>query len=334
MHSWFLGNSGDGALVICTMKGAEKIERIGFACVLSDGSLTTNHGFILRFLGETRIAEAIQQNLDDLERILFQLSSGPLRQFRLGSSLIPFASHPAFNPEWYRFAAGRLERIGRYWTDRGFRFSMHPGQYTILNSPNPVVVSAAIAEIDYAATVLDFMGLDESHRIVVHGGGIYGDRVGSTERLISQLHELPEKLRRRLVLENDERQFNLEQILEVAEAAKLPVVFDLHHFQINPSPDLAGLLERVRDTWPCRPKVHLSSQRPNARIGTHDDLIHREDLEEMCRVLPFSADLMIEAKAKEIAALQVADWLRRTREQGSPRNASATPLSMQTTYRS
>lgn len=287
------------------------IQRVGFACVLSDGSLTTNHAFILKYLSEPRIAEAINANLDDLERILFLLGQGPLRMFRLGSSIIPFASHKEFQPEWYEFARGRLRSIGEYWNRRGFRFSMHPGQYTILNSPNPAVVEAAIAEIAYSCNVLDMMGLDHSHKVVIHGGGVYGDREASTGRLIQVLTDLDRGLRSRLVLENDERLFNLEQILEVAEAASLPVVFDLHHFKINPSDGLPELLARVEKTWHCRPKVHLSSQKPNARIGAHDDLIFESDLTELCDVLPFEADLMVEAKAKEIAAFQVWEMLGR-----------------------
>ena len=186
---------------------------------------------------------------------------------------------------------------------------MHPGQYTILNSPNPAVVASAIAELHYATNVLDLMGLDHSHKVVIHGGGIYGDRIASTDRLKIELERLPLNIKRRLVLENDERLFNLEQILVVAESTGFPVVFDLHHFQINPSDNIGALLNRVARTWDSRPKVHLSSQRPGARIGSHDDFLREEDLAELCRVLPFEADLMVEAKAKELAAMRAWKFL-------------------------
>lgn len=285
------------------------IHRVGFACVLSDGSLSTNHTMRLSSLNETRLAEAAHQNLDDLERILFLMEPGPLRLLRLGSSLVPFASHESLEFDWRPLISGRLRAIADRYAPRGFRFSSHPGQYTILNSPDPNVVSRAIAELTYACDVLELMGLDHSHKVVIHGGGLYGDRDASTRRLIDALRALPQVIRKRLILENDERLFNLEQILAVAEAAELPACFDIHHHQINPgTADLTGLLERVGKTWDCRPKVHISSQRPSSRIGAHDDLLHEPDMAALARVLPFEADVMIEAKSKEVAALATWNW--------------------------
>lgn len=285
------------------------IARVGFACVLSDGSLSTNHTVRLASLSETRLAEVAHQNLDDLERIVFLMAQGPLRLLRLGGSMVPFASHESLTFDWRPLVAGRLREIGQRYAPLGFRFSSHPGQYTILNSPEPQVVTRAIAEIAYSCDLLDLMGLDSSHKVVIHGGGIYGDREASTQRLITNLIPLPPKIRRRLILENDERLFSLSQILEVGEAARLPVCFDLHHHQINPGEGtLEELLPRVGQTWDCRPKVHMSSQRPNARIGAHDDLLHEKDMATLANVLPFEADVMVEAKAKEVAALAAWKW--------------------------
>jgi UV DNA damage endonuclease len=288
-----------------------KIHRLGFACVLADGSLSTNHTFRLANLSPARLAEAAHQNLDDLERMLTIMEPGPLRLLRLGGSMVPLASHEAVDFDWRPLVAGRLQHIGRTYAARGFRFSSHPGQYTILNATDEGVVRRAIAELAYSTELLDLMELDDSHKVVIHGGGIYGDREGATKRLVEALTRLPQNICRRLVLENDERLFNLEQILWVAERSGVPVVFDLHHYQINPgTEELEGLLQRVAKTWNCLPKIHMSSQKPNARIGAHDDLLHEEDLETMLRVIPFETDIMVESKAKEIAAMHAWKWLR------------------------
>jgi UV DNA damage endonuclease len=285
------------------------IGRIGFACVLSDGSLSTNHTIRLASLSETRLAEVAHQNLDDLEKILFLMAQGPLRLLRLGGSMIPFASHESLSFDWRPLVAGRLKEIGRRYGPLGFRLSSHPGQYTILNSPNPKVIERAVAEIAYSCELLDLMDLDSSHKVVIHGGGIYGERKTSTRRLIENLGALPEGIRRRLILENDERLFSLAQILEVGEAAGFPICFDLHHHQINPGEGrLEDLLPRVRQTWDVRPKVHMSSQRPNARVGAHDDLLHERDMATLVDILPFEADVMVEAKGKEVAAMAAWEW--------------------------
>lgn len=288
------------------------VRDVGFACVLSDGSLSTNHTFRLAALSPARLAEAAHQNLDDLERILVLMSEGPLRLLRLGGSMVPFASHESLDFDWRPLVAGRLAALGRTFSARGFRFSSHPGQYTILNAPNPDVVRRAVAELSYSCELLDLMGLDASHKVVLHGGGVYGDREAASERLVEAVVALPERIRRRLVLENDERLFNLAQILWAAERGGVPVVFDLHHHQINPGEgDLRAMLLRVRATWgDVRPKIHMSSQKPNARVGAHDDLLHEDDLRTMLDVVPFETDVMVESKAKEVAALHAWTWLR------------------------
>jgi UV DNA damage endonuclease len=153
------------------------------------------------------------------------------------------------------------------------------------------------------------MGLDREHKVIIHGGALYGDREGSTRRLMEKLPTLPERWRRRIILENDERYFSLAQILEIAEAVGLPVCFDLHHHQINPGEgDLRELLERVARTWDCVPKLHMSSQKPNARVGAHDDLLHERDMRTLAEVLPFESDVMVESKGKEVAAHHAWQW--------------------------
>ena len=289
-----------------------RIHSLGFACVLADGSLSTNHTFRLANLSPARLAEAAHQNLDDMERILTIMAEGPLRLFRLGGSMIPFASHEGLDFDWRPLVAGRLREIGESFGRRGFRFSTHPGQYTILNSPDPGIVHRALNELRYACEMLDLMGLDDSHKVVIHGGGIYGDRESATARLAEALRTLPPEICRRIVLENDERLFSLAQILDAAEKGGVPVVFDLHHHQINPGEgDLDTMLVRVRATWgDCLPKIHMSSQKPNARVGAHDDLLHESDLQTMVDAIPFETDVMVESKGKEVAALQAWAWLR------------------------
>jgi UV DNA damage endonuclease len=277
--------------------------------MLADGSLSTLHTMRLASLSVERVREVAEKNLDHLEGILTWMSSTPLRLFRFGSSLVPFASHDALDFDWEPLVADRLAHLGSTFLPRGFRCSMHPGQYTILSTADPALLARAVAEIRYSCRVLDLLGADCSGKVVIHGGAIYGDRPSATKRLIENLRLLEPHIRRRLVLENDERQFNLEQIVEVSEASGVPVVFDLHHHRINPSVEPERLLERARKVWDCTPKVHLSSQRLDGRPGAHDDGVDDADLEEMLRVLPFEADIMVEAKSKEVAARSVYERL-------------------------
>lgn len=280
------------------------LQRIGFACTMADSPLSTCHTFRLANLNESQLAKTIDQNLADLTQILEWMEPHPLRLFRIGSSLVPFASHAAMNLDWRSMIRDGLAEIGKRF--KGFRFSMHPGQYNVLNSPNSEAVEACVRELTYSSEILDMLGSGPEGVVVLHGGGVYGDRQASLGRLVERVRELPSIAKDRLALEHDERYFSLAEIVDVCEQTGVKAIYDTHHFQINPSPDLEGLLARVRDTWPCTPKIHISSQRPDARAGAHDDYVHPADLRRLAHEVPFDFDLMVEAKAKQLAALQVA----------------------------
>ncbi len=287
------------------------IVRVGFACVTYDLGLTTNHNFRLCNLGPVKLQEAVSRNLDDLESILEWMSDKELRLFRVGSSVVPFASHRNLDFDWEPVCAGRLREIGDRYSSQGFRFSMHPGQYNVLNSPSLDVLERTVAELAYSCSVLDLMGLDGSHKVVIHGGGIYGDREKSLLRLEENIRRLPSSIKKRLVLENDDRHFSFAEIARVSLATKIPAIYDHHHNQLKPSENISELLRSAREVWNAVPEIHISSQKPDARPGAHDFGIHEDDLKELLDLLPFQVDLMVEAKGKEVAALAVMEMLKR-----------------------
>ena len=304
------------------------IGRVGFACVGYDLGWSTSHTFRLASFSESRLVGAVEQNLSDMQSLLEWMQPRGLRMLRIGSSFIPFASHAVMNVDWAARFGSDLAALGRKFSAAGFRFSMHPGQYTVLNSPNPAVVEQAVAELSYAATVLDLMALDASHKVLIHIGGVYGDKVQSTQRLLRVVDTLPAVVRGRLAFENDERHYNFAEVVAISETTGVPAIFDLHHDQLYSCGDRQQWLQRAVRVWDCTPKMHLSSQKPGARAGAHDVLIRCEDLRTLCDCLSFEVDLMIEAKGKEVAALEVLQWLGRevkpaTRSKNRSKSAGA-----------
>lgn len=80
---------------------------------------------------------------------------------------------------------------------------MHPGQYTVLNSPKEDTVIKAIQDLTYHSKFLDSLNLPSSHKIIIHIGGIYDSKINSTNRFIENYKKLPETVKRRLIIEND-----------------------------------------------------------------------------------------------------------------------------------
>lgn len=287
----------------------------GYACVSQLLKRTTNRTCRLNNATPARLRELITANLDDLEALLQHNVAHGWRLFRIGSALIPFASHPTFSLDWQAEFGDRLAEIGAYAHTHNLRLSMHPGQYTVLNTPRADTLAASQAELAYSAHVLDGLGLDSRHKIVLHVGGIYGDKNAALDRFVTQARALPDFIRARLVVEHDDRQYTLAEALRAGQAAGLPVVYDNLHDAILPSPEPAeALLPAVFATWQAQdgpPKIHFSSQAAGERPGKHAvdaDPAEFSAVLARCEAVG-DFDLMLEAKGKDAALQKVLQAL-------------------------
>jgi UV DNA damage endonuclease len=254
-----------------------------------------------------KLRALIQQNLNDLEYILNHNLEHNWMLFRIGSSVIPFGSHPVNQVKWWQEFKDQLKHIGSFARVYNMRLSFHPGQYTVLNSPDPQIVSRAIDELAYSARFLDELGLDEANKIVIHLGGVYGDKTAAMKRFIDTVSNLHKSIRSRLVIENDERNYAPSDALTISAQTGLPVVFDNLHYAANPDiGELEEILKQVFGSWQevdGLPKVHFSSQAEGGRTGNHAEQANpvefREWLTRWSAIGKF--DLMLEAKGKDQA---------------------------------
>ena len=217
--------------------------RLGYACVntqLPSPARTTR----LKNATPERLRELIVANLDALEAILRWNEENAVHVFRLTSNLIPFGSHAANGLAWWVEFAPRLRELGELIGGTAARVSTHPGQYTVLSSAEPAVAAAAVAELEYHGRLFDSLGLDGSHKIVIHVGSGVHDRADAFERFAAASRRLSPATRARLALENDER-WPLAAVLELAERLALPVVFDAFHHVLAPSLPGLGLRHLV-----------------------------------------------------------------------------------------
>jgi UV DNA damage endonuclease len=291
--------------------------RLGFVASVLAESVSTSRTCRLRNASETRIRELIVENLEALGRVVSFLEAQRILLYRISSNLIPFASHPVNTVRWWEDYADTLAALGARMRKVGIRVSTHPGQYTVLNSPHPAIVRSAFAELTYHARLLDALHVDTSCKIVVHVGGLYGgSERDAMNRFIRAARELPAVVRRRLVVENDDRLFDAEEVLEVSRAVRIPAVFDWLHHQANPCRQaVVKVVEDIFDTWRRRdgpPKVHLSSQSAAGPPGAHADYVAAKDFMAFLRVAPgVPFDCMLEAKQKDRALLRLRRELAR-----------------------
>ncbi|TFK44321.1 UV-endonuclease UvdE-domain-containing protein [Crucibulum laeve] len=249
-----------------------------------------------------------RKNVEDLLTIIQWNEDNNIRFMRMSSEMFPYASHGIYGYS-LSYCAPLLAQVGELAKKYGHRLTTHPGQFTQLGSPKAEVVKASVRELTYHCEMMDLMDLDADSVMIIHGGGMYGDKPAALERIKRTIQQvLPQNVRDRLVLENDEMCYNAEDLLPICEELDIPLVFDYHHDILFPSSiSPSKIIERANVIWArrgIRPKQHLSEPRPGA-ITLMERRAHADRCESLPEDLPDDMDLMIEAKDKEQAVLQL-----------------------------
>lgn len=192
------------------------------------------------------------------------------------------------------------------------RISMHPDQFTLINSIDQRVFENSIEELIYHSQVMDLMGIDNSAKIQIHVGGVYQDKQKSIERLIDRFAGLDGRIKKRLVIENDDRSYTLKDCLIIHADTGIPILFDLFHHRVNSSGEtVREAFNLFTKTWKEQdgiPMVDYSSQQPGARRGKHADSLDAEDFTSFLKeTRPFDFDIMLEIKDKEKSALKAIE---------------------------
>jgi len=281
--------------------------RIGYPCLNRSIGCTPSRTFRLASYSEERLKKTVEENLVCLEKILdFNATHGMLF-FRITSDIVPFASHPVCTFPWQKHFAEEFVRIGAFIHDHAFRISMHPDQFVLLNTPDPLVLEKSIADLRYQVAVLDLMGLDQTAKVQIHVGGIYGDKPAAIDRFVEQYMQLNNPIRRRLVIENDERLYSASDCLAIHKRTGVPVLFDFfHHSVLNNREHPDDLFSAISRTWKNVdgiPMIDYSSQQEGKRPGAHAETIDTDDFSRFLSLTkPYDFDLMLEIKDKEKSA--------------------------------
>src|SRR4051812_4177165 len=311
-------------------RGCRSRMKLGFAVkVLGDGGLPSHD--TRRWQSNPHLSVSIER----LHSVFDYLDRNDIRMYRRASSPVPYATHPAL-PQFHRQlseCADELGELGARAKALDIRLSFHPGQYCVLNSQRPEVVDGALRDLESHAQLLELMDQPAEAVVVLHVGGRGDDHAAACDRFVAGFGRLSERARSRLVLENDDRLFGLGDVLRLSSRTGVRVVWDAHHHACH-NPDRIPEREALRlalGTWPKAvvPKLHYSSSRTalgerrlkrGRRVvrvpalpprSAHADLIDPFAFDRFLRETVRSArvDVMLEAKAKDLALLRLRDEL-------------------------
>jgi len=215
---------------------------------------------------------------------------------------------------WQENFKETFKKIGGFIKSNKMRMSMHPGQYTVLNSPRKEVYENSIKDLEYHVEILDLIGLDKTAKVQVHVGGVYGDKTKSKQRFIERYVNLSDKIKNRLIIENDDKSYSVKDCLDIHQNSGIPVVFDVYHHEcLNSGESLEEVFKEVSKTWSKEdglPIVHYSSEHPTKGKPSHAENINIHHFKAFLnKSKDFDYDLMLEIKDKEKSLLTVKDLI-------------------------
>jgi UV DNA damage endonuclease len=284
---------------------------LGYACInMSMGKkVGTNRTMVKRTFqakGLDYVSELALLNAKDIIKILEWNRMNGIKFFRLSSALIPWGDNIDLTQlKDYKEIKSELKKAGdfaKYW---GIRITSHPGPFVVLVSPKENVVAAAIADLELHGKVFDMMGLSKTpyNKINIHCNGVYGDKISAMDRFCKNFKRLSKSVQSRLTVENDDKasMYSVCDLMYIHERIGIPIVFDYHHYKFCSgvlSEDEA--LEVAASTWPrgITPVVHYSESKEGSKPQAHSDYI-----KQLPNTYGINVDIMVEAKAKELAIL-------------------------------
>jgi UV DNA damage endonuclease len=300
--------------------------KLGYACINMQLSyptkygkpkgttpITTGRGMIKRTFeskGVDYASEIALANAKDLHNIMTWNVLNGYDFYRMTSGLAPWKTEYEWNDlkditeikQWLR-SAGTMANT------HGVRVTSHPGPFNVLVSPNQNVVDNTFQDLIMHGDIFDFMGLSRTHynKINIHCNGVYGDKQSAMDRFCTNFELLPESVKTRLTVENDDKasMYSVKDLMYIHERIGIPIVFDYHHHKFCTG-DLTEqeALELAMSTWPddIVPVVHYSESRSEEQL---DESIRPQAHSDLIKQLPNTygnnVDVMVEAKHKELA---------------------------------
>ena len=293
--------------------------RLGYACVPVTIDETASHTLTYtnyKKLGSKATAKldnVIKNNFESLEKILKYNIKNDIVFFRMTSELIPFANHPNINYDFISPYKTYYEKIGNIIKTNNLRVDLHPSAYAVLNSVNENVVNSTINILEFYQKMYDCMKIKS--RIVLHVGSKVGGKKEGIKRFVNNFNKLNDELKKMIVIENDDKSYNIRNVLSLCEKLNIPMMLDYHHFKVNRNNEkIEDYIERIFNTWKEDiPKIHFSSPKDKKNKRSHSDYINVDDFIEFLEKIKFTNrdfDVMIEAKQKDDSVFRLTRQLK------------------------
>lgn len=283
---------------------------------VTTSSTITYTNYINKNYNTSKLLEITKNNLDSLYEIIKYNVKNNFHFYRLTSKLVPLATHDKVDFDYITPLLDEYKKIGKLINDNNIRVDTHPDQYAVLNSMDSKIVKNTVEILEYHYKIMDAIGIKDKI-IILHVGSSACGKKASITRFINNFNKLPDHIKKCIAVENDDKVYNIKDVLELCHKINVPMVLDYHHFICNnEKEDINDYLKEIIDTWNGKlPKMHFSSPKSKLKkeFRSHSNYINKECFIKFINILKKQdkdIDIMLEAKAKDDAVSRLARCLK------------------------
>ena len=279
-------------------------------------SKTITYTNYLKNPDQLKVEYLIKENLNNLSEILDYNIKNNIHFYRITSKLIPLGTHQEVKFDY-------IEQFQKYYDELGYkirkhnmRVDFHPDQFTVLNSTKEEVIKNTFEILNYHYKLIVALRIDPPVIILHVGGNTFGKQKSIT-RFINNFNKLPNEIKNAIVVENDDKIFNVKDVLQLTTKLNIPFVLDYHHHLCNNDGlCIDDYLYDILKTWKkSRPKIHFSSPKSKIKkeIRSHHEYIDVDSFItfiDKLKKYDIDVDIMLEAKGKDEALFRLVRQLK------------------------
>lgn len=283
---------------------------------VTTSSTITYTNYINKNYNASKLLEITKGNLEALNEIIKYNIKNNFHFYRLTSKLVPLATHNKVSFDYIAPLKDEYKKISKLINDNNIRVDTHPDQYAVLNSMDSKIVKNTVEILEYHYKIMDALGIKDK-LIILHVGSSACGKKASITRFINNFNKLSDYIKKCIAVENDDKIYNIKDVLKLCHKIKVPMVLDYHHFICNnEGENLKDYLNDIIETWNERlVKMHFSSPKSKLKkeFRSHNDYINSDDFINFINLIKTQdkdIDIMLEAKAKDDAISRLVRQLK------------------------
>ena len=288
--------------------------KLGYACItncINDSSSSPyTYSEYLKDGDIDKLDRVIISNLKSLNNIIDYNIKNNIHFYRISSKIIPLATKDDVKFDYTNKYKSYYDTIGKKISDSKMRVDFHPDQFCVLNSVKSVVVSNSVKILEYHYNLLNMLNVNDKILILHVGSSTFG-KENSISRFINNFNKLPIYLRKCIAIENDDKVFNVNDVLKISKVTSIPIVLDYHHHLCNKS-DFS--FADIFNSWGnSRVKMHFSSPKNKRDYRSHNEYINGDDFINFIEILKKydrDIDIMLEAKGKDNSLFRLVRYIK------------------------